>query len=207
MFAKSLVIATAAIRFTTSADAATGATAWTDLNLRAGPGPVQQTIGVIPASGVGSVDGCLDSANWCKISFEGTEGWASGDDVTAMVDDTPVVVDTNRDRVAVGTVTAEDNSAEGATGAIAGTMVAELAGALVGGMLGGGLGAAAAPNTTVTTYPVEPICLDGEVAVDAGIPDKVTLAKVADSDDPYADVNRVPGMVARAQRQIAHILR
>ncbi|TGD42661.1 DUF1236 domain-containing protein [Pseudotabrizicola sediminis] len=216
MFTKSLLIATAATLFSTSAYAATEATAWTDLNLRAGPGPVHQIIGVIPANGVVAVDGCLDSANWCKVSFEGTEGWASGDYLTAMVDNTPVVVYTNREQVAVGTVTYEDNSAEGAavggaTGAIAGAMVAGPVGALVGVMLGGGLGAAAAPDTTVTTYvtgnPVEPIYLEGEVVVGAGIPETVTLVEVPDSEYSYAYVNGVPVIVEREKRQIVYIVR
>lgn len=216
MFAKTVLIATAATLFSTSAFAATEASAWTDLNLRAGPGPVYQIIGVIPANGVVSVDGCLDSASWCKVSFEGTEGWASGDYLTALVDNTPAVVYSNREKIAVGTVTYEDNSAEGAavggaTGAIAGAIVAGPVGALVGVMLGGGLGAAAAPDTTVTTYvtgnPVEPVYLDGEVVVGAGIPETVTLSEVPDSEYSYAYINGVPVIVERSQRQIVYIVR
>ncbi|MFN4156216.1 MAG: DUF1236 domain-containing protein [Paracoccaceae bacterium] len=216
MFTKTLLIATVGTLLSTSAYAATEATAWTDLNMRAGPGPVYQIVGVIPTNGVVTVDGCLESANWCKVSFDGTEGWASGDYLTAMVDNTPVVVYTNRDKVAVGTVTYEDNSAQGAavggaTGAIAGAMVAGPVGALVGVILGGGLGASAVPDTKVTTYvtgnPVEPIYLDGEVVVGAGIPETVTLVEVPDSEYSYAYVNGVPVIVERKQRQIVYIVR
>lgn len=216
MFTKTILIATVGTLLSTGAYAATEATAWTDLNLRAGPGPVYEIVGVIPADGVVAVEGCLDSANWCKVAFEGTEGWASGDYLAAMVDNTPVVVYSNREKVAVGTVTYEDKSAEGAAvggtaGAIAGAMVAGPVGALVGVMLGGGLGAAAAPDETVTTYvvanPVEPIYLDGEVVVGAGIPETVMLSDVPESEYSYAYVNGVPVIVERQKRQIVYIVR
>lgn len=216
MFTKSLAIATIGTLLSTGAYAATEATAWTDLNLRAGPGPIYEVVGVIPTNGVVSVEGCLDSANWCKVSFDGTEGWASGDYLSAMVDNAPVVVYTNREKIAVGTVTYEDKKTEGAAvggaaGAVAGAMVGGPVGALVGLVLGGGLGAAAAPDEKVTTYvtgnPVEPIYLDGEVVVGAGIPETVTLSEVPDSEYSYAYINGLPVIVERKQRQIVYIVR
>ena len=76
--------------------------------MRVGPGPMYLIMGMIPAGGVVSVEGCLDTANWCKVSFNSAEGWASGDYLTAMVDSTPVVIYANRDTVSVGTITYED---------------------------------------------------------------------------------------------------
>ena len=217
MFVKTLQIATIASLLTTGAYAATQATAFTDLNLRSGPGPMYDIVTVIPTDGVVTVDGCLEAANWCKVMFDGTEGWASGDYLTAMVDNAPVVVYTNREKVAVGTVTYEGNTTEGAAvggaaGAIAGAMVAGPVGALVGVMLGGGLGAAAVkPDETVTTYvtsnPIAPIYLDGEVVVGAGIPETVMLSEVPNSEYSYAYVNGVPVIVERKQRQIVYIVR
>ena len=211
-----LSAAVAGALLSTAANAATEASAWTDLNVRAGPGPTYEIIGVIPTNGMVSVEGCLDSANWCKVSFDGTEGWASGDYLTAMVDDAPAVIYTNRERIKVGSVTYEDNSGEGAlaggaAGAIAGAVVAGPPGALVGAILGGGLGAAAAPDEKVTTYvtgnPVEPVYLDGEVVVGAGIPDTVMLSDVPNSEFSYAYINGVPVIVERKQRQIVYIVR
>lgn len=206
----------AGVLLSSGAYAATEASAWTDLNVRSGPGPTYQIVGVIPANGVVSVEGCLDAANWCKVSFDGTEGWASGDYLTAMLDNTPVVVYTNREKVKVGTVTYEDKSAEGAVaggtaGAVAGAMVAGPVGALIGAVLGGGLGAEAAPDQKVTTYvtgnPVDPVYLDGEVVVGAGIPETVMLSEVPDSAFSYAYINGVPVIVERKQRQIVYIVR
>ncbi len=113
-------------------------------------------------------------------------------------------------------MTYEDKNAEGAAvggaaGAVAGAMVAGPVGALVGVILGGGLGAAAAPDEKVTTYvtgnPVEPIYLDGEVVVGAGIPETVTLSEVPDSEYSYAYINGLPVIVERKQRQIVYIVR
>ena len=211
-----LTAASAAVLMSTTAYAATEASAFTDLNLRAGPGPTYQIVGVIPANAVVSVEGCLEAANWCKVAFEGTQGWASGDYLTAMVENNPVVVYTNREKVQVGTVTYEDKSDEGAlgggaAGAIAGAVVAGPVGALVGVILGGSMGAIAAPDEKVTTYvtsnPVEPIYLDGEVVVGAGIPETVTLSEVPDTEYSYAYVNGVPVIVEREKRQIVYIVR
>ena len=217
MFQKTLLnAAIAGVLLSSAAQAATEASAFTDLNLRAGPGPMYAVVGVIPADGVVSVAGCLDAANWCKVSFNGTEGWASGDYLTAMVENAPVVVYTNRDKVQVESITYEDKSGEGAlkggaAGALAGAAVAGPVGALVGVILGGGLGAAAAPDEKVTTYvtsnPVEPIYLDGEVVIGAGIPETVMLSEVPDSEYSYAYVNGQPVIVERKQRQIVYIVR
>lgn len=216
MIPKTLLSAAVGVLLSTSAQAATQASAFTDLNLRAGPGPTYQVIGVIPADGVVSVEGCLDAANWCKVSFGGAQGWASGDYLTAMVDNAPVVVYTNRDKVKVGSVTYEDKSDTGAlagaaTGAIAGAVIAGPVGALVGVMLGGGFGAAVAPDAKVTTYvtgnPTEPVYLDGEVVIGAGIPETVMLSDVPDSEYSYAYVNGVPVIVERKQRQVVYIVR
>lgn len=217
MFAKTLLSATiAGLLLSTTAQAATEAQAFTDLNLRAGPGPTYAIVGLIPAEGVVSVEGCLEAANWCKVAFQGTEGWASGDYLTAMVENTPVVVYQNREQVKVGTVTYEDQSDKGAltggaAGAVAGAMVAGPVGALVGVILGGGFGAAVAPDEKVTTYvvsnPTDPIYLDGEVVVGAGIPEGVMLSDVPDSEFSYAYVNGVPVVVERKQRQIVYIVR
>ena len=211
-----LTAAVAALLLATTAQAQTEAAAWTDLNLRAGPGPMYPILGVIPAAGIVAVEGCLDAATWCKVSHEGMQGWASGDYLTAMVDDAPVVVYTNRDKVKVGSVTYEDTTggsiaAGGAAGAVAGAIVGGPVGALIGAVVGGSAVAIADPGQTVRTYvtanPVEPIYLDGEVVVGAGIPETVMLSEVPDSEYSYAYVNGVPVIVDRSKRSVVYIVR
>ena len=132
MFRKAILTASTAIFAAGSAAAATSATAVTDLNLRAGPGPQYEIIGVIDAEAKASVDGCIEESNWCKVTYDGQEGWAYGNYLTAMVEETPTAV--IAPEVTVGTVT-YDSSKDGEAFAGAGT-VGAVAGALVAGPIG-----------------------------------------------------------------------
>lgn len=195
-----------------SAYAQTSATAFTDLNLRAGPDVSYQIIGVIPASQPVAVDGCLDASNWCRVTYEGQNGWASGDYLTAMV---AAPIYANRDRLAVETITYEKSPENtiggGVTGAIAGGMLGGPVGAMVGAAVGMSVGTAITPEERVTTYvmenPVEPIYLDGEIVVGAGIPETVTLSEVPESEYYYGYINGTRVLVERDQRRIVHIVR
>jgi len=202
----------AGLLIATSVHAETTATAWTDLNVRSGPGIAYDVVAVIPATQTVTVDGCLDEANWCRVSHEGVNGWASGDYLTAMVE-APIV--TQRERLAVQSVTYERNSENtvggGMAGAVAGAIVGGPVGALVGAAIGMGVGRAVTPEERVTTYvranPVEPIYLDGEVVVGAGIPAEIPLAQVPESEYYYAYINGVRVLVERDTRRVLYIVR
>ncbi len=201
-----------AVLLASSAYSETTATAFTDLNLRSGPAVSYEIIGVIPTSQAVTVDGCLEASNWCRVSYDGMSGWASGDYLTAMVE-APIYA--NRERLAVETVTYESNQdatvGGGVTGAIAGGLVGGPVGALVGAAVGLGIGAAITPEERVTTYvmenPVDPIYLDGEIVVGAGIPEAVTLTEVPESEYYYAYVNGARVLVERERRRIVYIVR
>ena len=201
-----------AVLLASSAYAETSATAFTDLNLRAGPAVSYQIIGVIPASQAVRVDGCLEASNWCRVSYGGMDGWASGEYLTAMVE-SPIYA--NRERLAVQTVTYEKSPdaaiGGGVTGAVAGGLVGGPFGAVIGAAIGMGIGSAATPSERVTTYvmenPVEPIYLDGEIVVGAGIPEAVTLTEVPESEFYYAYINGNRVLVEREQRRIVYIVR
>ncbi|SEO14646.1 SH3 domain-containing protein [Salinihabitans flavidus] len=195
-----------------SAYAETTATAWTDLNLRAGPNTNYQIISVIPAAQSVSVDGCLEASNWCRVTHGEFDGWASGNYLTTKVD---ASIYEHRERLDVKTVTYEKDPdaalGGGAAGAIAGGIVGGPVGAIIGAAIGMSAGAAVTPNERVTTYvrsnPVDPVYLDGEVVVGAGIPETVTLSEVPESEYYYAYVNGVPVLVEREQRRVVHIVR
>lgn len=202
----------------TAAFAESQAAAWTDLNLRAGPGAIYKIRGVIPANGVVEVEGCLEGATWCKVVYEGTEGWAAGNYLTATVDNAPVALTVAGPKVVLNTVTytadPEDAAlASGATGAIAGALIAGPVGAVVGGAIGATAGVAAVtdPDPKVVTYvqsnPVEPVYLDGEVVVGAGIPEPVVLYPVPDTSYSYIYVNGLPVLVETPTRQVVYIVR
>ncbi|MCC5989849.1 MAG: DUF1236 domain-containing protein [Pararhodobacter sp.] len=195
-----------------SAFAETAVTAATDLNLRAGPGVSYEVLSVIPAAQAVTVDGCLEASNWCQVSHGEVSGWASGDYLIAM-DET--LVYTNRDQQVVQTVTYERDPSStiggGAAGAIAGAIIGGPVGALIGASIGMGVGSAVTPSERVTTYvrenPLDPIQLEGEVVVGAGIPETVVLAEVPESEYYYAYVNGVRVLVERDKRQVVYIVR
>jgi len=202
----------AAMVLVSSLHAETSATAWTDLNLRAGPGVSYGVLSVIPATQRVTVEGCLEDSSWCRVTHEGTAGWASGDYLTAMVE-TPIY--SNRDRLEVETITyqsSQENVLGGAaTGAIAGGLVAGPVGALIGAAVGMGVGSAITPSERVVTYvqsnPLDPTYLHGEVVVGAGVPEEVNLVEVPESEYYYAYINGLPVLVERDRRRVVYIVR
>lgn len=209
-----LVVSTtiAGLLLATTASSETTATAWTDLNLRAGPGVSYDVVAVIPAAQDVLVDGCLDASSWCRVTHGEINGWASGDYLTAMVE-APIV--TNRERLAVQSITyersPENTVGGGAAGALAGAIVGGPVGAVVGAAIGMGIGTAVTPEERVVTYvqtnSVDPIFLEGEIVVGAGIPETVPLAEVPESDYYYAYINGVKVLVERDTRRVLYIVR
>jgi len=218
MTKRTLPTLAAALLAASPAFAQVAATAATDLNLRAGPGPEQEIVGLIPAGGAVTVEGCMDTANWCRVDHEGTLGWAYGDYLTSTLAEQPdpVPLYENRGTLEVATVTYDGGEGEASgAGAIGG---AALGAALIGGpaalvagaAIGAVTGAAIAPEDTAVTYvrenPPEPVYLDGEVIVGAGIPEEVEIVPVPDSEYGALNVNGVPVLV-NSDRQIVYILR
>ncbi|SMC41535.1 DUF1236 domain-containing protein [Primorskyibacter flagellatus] len=198
--------------------AALSATATTDLNLRAGPGPQFQIEEVIAAEDEVTVEGCLDSGDWCEVSYDGTTGWAYSAYLTTPVENEPVVIYENQDDMDVAIVEHEEgNKAVGAAaggtwGAAAGSLlVGGPAAVAAGAVLGGLTGAASTLDETTVTYvqknPVDPIYLNGEVAVGAGIPQEVELYSVPESDYDYINVNEQYVLVNPENRRIVTVVR
>lgn len=211
-----LVSMTAVALSTAAAQAATSATATTDLNLRAAPGPAAEVISVIPAQQNVAVNGCLEEANWCEVVLDGQTGWAYGDYLSVNVGDEIAALTAMPESVPVPVIRVEDTTAEtalasGTVGAMVGAVVGGPVGAAVGGLAGAGVGAASDPGAHVETYvvnhPVEPVYLDGEVVVGAGLPGEVALVEIPDSDLLYANVNGLPVLVEPTDRRITYIVR
>ncbi|WP_417205055.1 DUF1236 domain-containing protein [Antarctobacter sp.] len=217
MLRTAMLTASTAIFAAGSVAAATTATAVTDLNIRSGPGPQYEITGVITGQDQAEVDGCLDEVNWCKVSYEGQEGWAYGAYLTAMIEDAETAIVEPEAEVIVGTVT-YDNSKDveafagaGTVGAVAGALIAGPVGAVAGGLLAGGAGAAAQPDARVVTYvrtnTVEPVYLEGEVVTGAILPETVELVEIPDSDLRYVYVNGQPVLVDPTERTIVYVVR
>ncbi len=206
--------ALAASLFASTALSQTTAAATTDLNLRIGPGPTHAIRSVIPEGGSVSVLGCLEAENWCEVNHDGAEGWAFSDYLETQVEAGQVIISTPEVRREIRVVEREDAGAN----VIGGGTVGAVVGAIVGGPFGAAVGAAAgmgagglAPRETTVTYvqqnPVEPVYLEGEVVVGAGLPEAVMLQPVPESDFRYAYVNGVPVIVEPQERRVVHIVR
>ena len=222
---RKLFASTALVAMTVAgaASAQTAATAATDLNLRSEPQSTASILGVIANGDEVSVAGCIESANWCQVTYKDQTGWAYGDYLTAKVGEKIEPLYPNRQAIGVTVVEApavdparrtQDTAVGGATGAAVGAVVAGPVGALVGAAIGGSAGAAAgmepAPEvrTYITENPHDPVVLDGEVVVGAGIPDSVTLYEIPNQPDyRYVVVNNQPVLVNPTDRRIVYIYR
>ncbi len=180
-------------------------------------------IGVIDVDGQATLDGCLEGSKWCAVSYNGVEGWAYSDYLIASNAGVDVVVTERPAELEVPVVTYEAPSggtqaggvAGAAGGAVAGALIGGPVGAVVGGIAGaagGGIaGAAIDPNPEVITYveqnPVEPVYLEGEVVVGAGLPEAVEVHQIPEYEYQYVYVNGQPVLVEPQSRRIVYVLR
>ena len=209
----SLLAGTAAslLAFSGAAWAQATATAVTDLNVRAGPGPQHEIVGVIPANGQAAIQGCLEASKWCVVDHAGMQGWAYSDYLMADISGTQVVIADRWMDAGVPVTTYDAGVSTGvATGVVAGALIGGPIGAVAGGVIGGTVGAALEVPDPALTYVrenrLDPVYLDGEVVVGASLPATVELRPIPDYEYHYVYVNGVPVLV-NEQRQIVYIVR
>lgn len=200
------------------------AIAATDLNIRSGPGPQFDVVGVIPGGSQAGVDGCLAELSWCKVMYDGVEGWSYSDYLAVGVEEQAVALTTRPATVEINTVTYEnaeatqaDQNTGAAVGATLGALTAvaiggPIGGIIAGGILGGAAGSAAVePTTETVTYvesnPVETVYLDGEVVVGAGVPSVVTTYELPQPDLRYVNINGQTVLVDAETGVIVQVLR
>ncbi len=200
------------------------AIAATDLNIRSGPGPQFNVVGVIPSGMQTGVDGCLAELSWCKVMYDGVEGWSYSDYLAVGVEEQAVVLTTRPATVDIKTITYEntektqsDQNTGAAVGATLGALTAVAVGGPIGGIiagsiLGGAAGSAAVDPTTETvtyveTNPVETVYLDGEVVVGAGLPNVVTTYELPQPDLRYDSINGQTVLVNAETGVIVRVLR
>lgn len=190
----------------------------TDLNVRTGPGPQYEVVGVIGADQSAQLEGCLQASKWCQVSFEGGQGWAYSDYLVADYGGRDAIL---TEHIAEAPVVKHEGGttaggvAGAATGAVAGAIVGGPIGAAIGGIAGAATGSIAGsvvnPPDTVRTYVREhradPIYLDGEVVVGATLPENVEVRRIPDYEYEYVYVNQVPVLVEPSTRRIVYVLR
>jgi uncharacterized protein YraI len=195
----------------------------TDLNVRAGPGPQHQVVGVLGAGQSVQLDGCMQGSKWCVVAFEGQQGWVYSDYLTSDFGGRQVVLTDRPADSGVRIVEAPADVDGGATGAVTGGVTGAVAGAIIGGpigaVVGGGAGVVAGGaagtvidppervRTYVTSNQVDPVYLDGEVVVGAGLPDTVALREIPDYEYRYVYVNGQQVLVEPSSRRIVYVMR
>ena len=115
----------AASALVSHAAAATPATATTALNIRTGPGPQYNVIGVINGNAQTTVTGCIQGSLWCQVMHNGVQGWAYSQYLTMDRSGQTVVIAREPSSVPVVTYQAPAGTVEtvGAAPALAGTIV------------------------------------------------------------------------------------
>lgn len=201
------------------------ANAATDLNIRSGPASDYTVVGVIPGGETAMLDGCIDDGSWCRVSYDGVDGWAYAPYLTVNAEEEAYVLPERPASVQISTVTYENtgetlrDQREGASaGVVLGSLAAYAAGGPVGGIIAGGIlggavgSASVEPTMETVTYiqsnPVETVYLDGEVAVGAGVPQEVTLYEVpTQSDVRYVNINGQTVLVNPETNAIVRVIR
>src|SRR5450830_984809 len=163
------------------------ATAVTDLNIRSGPGPEYPVIGFIQAQDPVTMIGCIEGSLWCQITHKGKGGWAYSKYLATQSAGNRVIISERRPGVVVPTVTYTSTSGE--------TVAA------------GALDPPQQIRTYVTSNPADPVYLEGEVVVGAGLPETVQLRPVPDYNYRYVYVNRQPVLVDPTSRRIVYVYR
>jgi uncharacterized protein YraI len=205
-FGRTIIIATVSTVAILSipASAATVATAMTPLNIRSGPGPQYSIVGAIPNRAQATIIGCIQDSLWCQVSFNGQQGWAYSQYLTAQLSGRSLIVAERLNEIPTVRYQALVETAGSAVvaPAITGTLVARPAAVepLV-----------VTPPPTVGTYvvghPVAPVYLNGEVVEGVGLPENVALTPVPGFDYQYAYVNNVPVLVEPSTRRVEYIYR
>ncbi len=201
------------------------ASAATDLNIRSGPANNYTVLGVIPGGETAMLDGCIDDGTWCRVSYDGVEGWSYAPYLTVRAEEEAYVVTERPSTVEVTTVTYEntgetlqDQRAGATVGVVIGSLAAYAVGGPVGGIIAGGIlggaagSAAVEPTTETVTYiesnPVDTVYLEGEVAVGAGVPDNVTLYEIpSQSEYRYVNINGQTVLVNSENNAIVRVIR
>jgi uncharacterized protein YraI len=218
-----IVAAGALVAMSGAAFADTSVSAVTDLNVRAGPGPLYSVIGVLAAGQQATLNGCLENSKWCTIAEAHGQGWVYSDYVTADFGGSQVVLTQRPADSGIAIVTTPADKGGGDAGAFAGGATGAIAGAIIGGPVGAAVGGAAGtiaggatgtvidPPGNVRSYIAAheeaPVYLDGEVVTGATLPDTVVLHDVPDYDYRYVNVNGQPVLVEPQSRRIVYVMR
>jgi uncharacterized protein YraI len=197
-------VVTAAFAVPSVASAAIVASAVTPLNIRSGPGPQYPVTGAIPDKGHATIIGCIQGSLWCEITHNGKQGWAYSKYLMATPSGRSLAVSEQIAQFPAVTFEAPAVTVGSAAPppAITGTLVERPATAAP---------LVITPPANVQQYvlghPVQPVYLNGEVVIGAGLPQEVVLAPIPGNQYQYAYVNGVSVLVEPRTREVAYVYR
>lgn len=207
MNAKILVLAAATALTLPSAAFGLPTTVLTDVALRTGPGPAYPVIGTIDRQAIVEVEGCVDAATWCQVSWNGRTGWTYAAYLAHEIQGRMVVVPEVRTQVQVPTVVYQEQRAS----TVVNSAPVFVGDPIVGPSLGTlKVGTVIQPppaqvQTYVTTQRIEPVYLQGEVVVGAILPRSVMLYDIPQSPYRYTYVNGRTVLVDPQTNQIVYV--
>jgi len=198
---RTTLLAAAAVAVSTAASAAIVASAVIPLNVRSGPGPQYPVVGAIPANGKATIIGCIQDSMWCQVNVGGKQAWAYSKYLTATLSGRSLAVSEGLKQFPAVTYEAPAVTVGAAPPpVVSGTIVDR---PLTAAPL------ALTPPPTVREYvvghPVQPVYLNGEVVIGAGLPPQIALAPVPGYQYQYAYVNGVPVLVEPRTREVAYV--
>jgi len=201
------VAAIAAAALSAPAAAATLAAATTPLNIRSGPGPQYSVVGAIPTNGRATIIGCIQGSLWCQVSFNGRQGWAYSQYLTARLSGRSLIVAEHLNDIGPAvTYRAPLETVGSAVAApvVTGTLVAPPPATNEPLVI---TPPPAAVGSYIVSHPVSPVYLNGEVVEGVGLPEDVALAPIPGSQYDYAYVNNVPVLVEPTTRRVEYLYR
>lgn len=194
------------LAFAGVAAADTMVSATTDLNVRAGPGPEYQVIGFLGAGQEAPLTGCLQNSRWCTVATANGNGWVYADYLAAEEQGQRVVIAQRPAGITIPDVTYDGPAAQVDT-----TVTSDIVGPDDDTATDDDTVGTIEPPSEVRTYVVDhrsdPVYLNGEVVVGAGLPDNVDLSEIPDYQYRYVDVNGQPVLVDPQTRRIVYIVR
>lgn len=191
---RALVLALAAAVVLPASAYAQSATTTTNLHLRTGPGGQYEIMATMPEGTAVPVLGCNEAATWCKVDYNGEEGFASAQYLLAASGGTTVIISDNPALFATIVLTPEN--------VVEGTIIGIL-------IPPPGPVQSVTPGAGVIEYannnPVPAQLVGGEIVVGAKVPPAVLVASIPNHDFVYAYLNGRAVIIDPTTSEIVHV--
>lgn len=153
-----------------------------DLNVRSGPGDEYPVIDQVALDSELRLLGCMESSEWCQVSYGAAEGWVPSDLLVARSDGVEVLIRERPSEMGVPVVIYE-------------------------GAPGGPYEPDPRVRTYITENPYDPVYYDGELKVGTVLPESFEIHEIPDHEYRYVYLDDGPVLVEPQTRRIVYIIR